>query len=82
MVYFMGMYSDAQNIKSGFLDEMFDAGTWKVRNIWDGVKLEVGEDESPVVLHSFTHLDPDLPLFEVSLGTVRKEVSINTETVF
>uniref|UniRef100_A0A8C8JFW8 Ral guanine nucleotide dissociation stimulator n=1 Tax=Oncorhynchus tshawytscha TaxID=74940 RepID=A0A8C8JFW8_ONCTS len=43
---------------------MFDAGTWKVRNIWDGVKLEVGEDESPVVLHSFTHLDPDLPLFE------------------
>lgn len=78
----MGMYSDAQNIKSGYLDEMFDAGTWKVRNIWDGVKLEVGENESPVVLHSFTHLDPDLPLFEVSWWTVRKEFSINTETVF
>uniref|UniRef100_A0A4W5N7Z8 Ral guanine nucleotide dissociation stimulator n=1 Tax=Hucho hucho TaxID=62062 RepID=A0A4W5N7Z8_9TELE len=61
----MGMCSDAQSIKSGYLDEMFDAGTWKVRNIWDGVKLEVGEDESPVVLNSFTHLDPDLPLFEV-----------------
>uniref|UniRef100_A0AAZ3PLI0 Uncharacterized protein n=1 Tax=Oncorhynchus tshawytscha TaxID=74940 RepID=A0AAZ3PLI0_ONCTS len=65
MVRFMGMCSDAQSIKSGYLDEMFDAGTWKVRNIWDGVKLEVGEDESPVVLNSFTHLDPDLPLFEV-----------------
>lgn len=77
----MGMYSDAQNIKSGFLDEMFDAGTWKVRNIWDGVKLEVGEDESPVVLHSFTHLDPDLPLFEVSQCAVRKELYINTELV-
>uniref|UniRef100_A0A8K9UM56 Ral guanine nucleotide dissociation stimulator n=1 Tax=Oncorhynchus mykiss TaxID=8022 RepID=A0A8K9UM56_ONCMY len=70
----MGMYSDAQNIKSGFLDEMFDAGTWKVRNIWDGVKLEVGEDESPVVLHSFTHLDPDLPLFESSTQEIGEEV--------
>lgn len=77
----MGMYSDAQNIKSGYLDEMFDAGTWKVRNIWDGVKLEVGENESPVVLHSFTHLDPDLPLFEVSQWAVRKELYINTESV-
>uniref|UniRef100_A0A8C8JG52 Ral guanine nucleotide dissociation stimulator-like n=1 Tax=Oncorhynchus tshawytscha TaxID=74940 RepID=A0A8C8JG52_ONCTS len=74
MVHFMGMYSDAQNIKSGFLDEMFDAGTWKVRNIWDGVKLEVGEDESPVVLHSFTHLDPDLPLFESSTQEIGEEV--------
>uniref|UniRef100_A0A673X0T4 Ral guanine nucleotide dissociation stimulator n=1 Tax=Salmo trutta TaxID=8032 RepID=A0A673X0T4_SALTR len=74
MVHFMGMYSDAQNIKSGYLDEMFDAGTWKVRNIWDGVKLEVGENESPVVLHSFTHLDPDLPLFESSTQEIGEEV--------
>uniref|UniRef100_A0A4W5QYB2 Ral guanine nucleotide dissociation stimulator n=1 Tax=Hucho hucho TaxID=62062 RepID=A0A4W5QYB2_9TELE len=70
----MGMYSDAQNIKSGYLDEMFDAGTWKMRNIWNGVKLEVGEDESPVVLHSFTHLDPDLPLFESSTQEIGEEV--------
>ncbi|XP_055742506.1 ral guanine nucleotide dissociation stimulator-like isoform X1 [Salvelinus fontinalis] len=74
MVHFIGMYSDAQNIKSGYIDEMFDAGTWKVRNIWDGVKLEVGEDESPVVLHSFTHLDPDLPLFESSTQEIGEEV--------
>uniref|UniRef100_A0A673WSM4 Ral guanine nucleotide dissociation stimulator n=1 Tax=Salmo trutta TaxID=8032 RepID=A0A673WSM4_SALTR len=53
---------------------MFDAGTWKVRNIWDGVKLEVGENESPVVLHSFTHLDPDLPLFESSTQEIGEEV--------
>ena len=65
MVYVMRMQYEAQNVKSGYLEEMFDAGTWRVRNIWDGVKLEVTEDESPVVLHSFTHLDPDLPLFEV-----------------
>ncbi|KAL0979551.1 hypothetical protein UPYG_G00186460 [Umbra pygmaea] len=58
----------------GDLDEMFDAGTWKVRNIWDGVKLEVGEDESPVVLSSFTHLDPDLPQFESSTQEVGEEV--------
>uniref|UniRef100_A0A674A116 Ral guanine nucleotide dissociation stimulator n=1 Tax=Salmo trutta TaxID=8032 RepID=A0A674A116_SALTR len=70
----MGMCSDAQSIKSGYLDEMFDAGTWKVRNIWDGVKLEVGEDESPVVLNSFTHLDPDLPLFENSTQEIGEEV--------
>uniref|UniRef100_A0A8C7PR61 Ral guanine nucleotide dissociation stimulator n=1 Tax=Oncorhynchus mykiss TaxID=8022 RepID=A0A8C7PR61_ONCMY len=74
MVRFMGMCSDAQSIKSGHLDEMFDAGTWKVRNIWDGVKLEVGEDESPVVLNSFTHLDPDLPLFENSTQEIGEEV--------
>uniref|UniRef100_A0AAV2MUW5 Ral guanine nucleotide dissociation stimulator n=1 Tax=Knipowitschia caucasica TaxID=637954 RepID=A0AAV2MUW5_KNICA len=41
--------------------EMFDS-SWKVRSIWDGVRLEVAHDPSPVVLHSFTHLDPDLPL--------------------
>lgn len=65
MVYVTRMQSGAPSVKSGYLDEMFDAGTWRVRNIWDGVKLEVTEDVSPVVLHSFTHLDPDLPVFEV-----------------
>lgn len=53
------------NASAGMVAEMFDS-SWKVRSIWDGVKLEVAEDPSPVVLHSFTHLDPDLPLCEVS----------------
>lgn len=44
---------------------MFDANSWKIRSIWDGVKLEVAGDSSPVVLHSFTQLDPDLPQLEV-----------------
>ncbi|MEQ2192248.1 hypothetical protein XENOCAPTIV_009115 [Xenoophorus captivus] len=58
------MQSEAGSVKPGQLLEMFDS-SWKVRSIWDGVKLEVVEDRSPVVLHSFTHLDPDLPLSEV-----------------
>uniref|UniRef100_A0A3B1K5R7 Uncharacterized protein n=1 Tax=Astyanax mexicanus TaxID=7994 RepID=A0A3B1K5R7_ASTMX len=44
---------------------MFDGGAWRIRSIWDGVKLEVGESSGPVVLNSFTQLDPDLPLLEV-----------------
>uniref|UniRef100_A0AAQ6IRJ1 Uncharacterized protein n=1 Tax=Anabas testudineus TaxID=64144 RepID=A0AAQ6IRJ1_ANATE len=63
MVYFPGMQTEAHGVKSGQLVEMFDS-SWRVRNIWDGVKLEVVQDPSPVVLHSFTHLDPDLPLME------------------
>ncbi|KAJ7994065.1 hypothetical protein DPEC_G00262070 [Dallia pectoralis] len=74
VVNFMGMHTNAQSTNSGVLDEMFDAGTWKVRTIWDGVKLEVGEEESPVVLSSFTHLDPDLPLFESSTQEIGEEV--------
>lgn len=65
MVYFPGMQTEARGVNPGQLVEMFDS-SWRVRNIWDGVKLEVVEDRSPVVLHSFTHLDPDLPLLEVS----------------
>lgn len=64
MVNFPGMQAEAQSVKPGQLD-MFDA-SWRVKSIWDGVRLEVVEDQSPVVLHSFTHLDPDLPLLEVS----------------
>uniref|UniRef100_A0A7N8WJP7 Ral guanine nucleotide dissociation stimulator n=1 Tax=Mastacembelus armatus TaxID=205130 RepID=A0A7N8WJP7_9TELE len=48
-------------------------GNAKVRNIWDGVRLEVVEDPSPVVLHSFTHLDPDLPLLESSTQEIGEE---------
>lgn len=64
MVYFPGMQAEAHSVKPGQLVEMFDS-SWRVRSIWDGVRLEVVEDRSPVVLHSFTHLDPDLPLLEV-----------------
>lgn len=59
MVYVPGMQPEA-----GQALDMFDS-SWRVRSIWDGVKLEVVPDPSPVVLHSFTHLDPDLPLMEV-----------------
>lgn len=64
MVYFLGISSEARSVDPVQLVEMFES-SWRVRNIWDGVKLEVVEDRSPVVLHSFTHLDPDLPLLEV-----------------
>lgn len=65
MVYLTGAQSETRSVKSGSPDVMFDATSWRIRSIWDGVKLEVAGDESPVVLHSFTQLDPDLPLLEV-----------------
>ncbi|XP_029916574.1 ral guanine nucleotide dissociation stimulator isoform X3 [Myripristis murdjan] len=71
MVYFPGMQAEAQSVKPGQLD-MFDA-SWRVKSIWDGVRLEVVEDQSPVVLHSFTHLDPDLPLLESSTQEIGEE---------
>lgn len=65
MVFSPGRRTEAGGVKPGQLLDMFDS-SWKVRSIWDGVKLEVVEpDRCPVVLHSFTHLDPDLPLVEV-----------------
>ncbi|XP_047447196.1 ral guanine nucleotide dissociation stimulator-like isoform X2 [Mugil cephalus] len=72
MVFFSGTYTEAHSVKPGQLVEMFDS-SWKVRNIWDGVRLEVVEDRSPVVLHSFTHLDPDLPLLESSTQEIGEE---------
>ncbi|XP_035292305.1 ral guanine nucleotide dissociation stimulator-like isoform X2 [Anguilla anguilla] len=74
MVYLMGMQSETQTVKSGSFDVMFDASTWRVRSIWDGVRLEVAGDASPVVLHSFTQLDPDLPLLENSTQEIGEEV--------
>ncbi|XP_066502006.1 LOW QUALITY PROTEIN: ral guanine nucleotide dissociation stimulator-like [Hoplias malabaricus] len=53
---------------------MFDGGAWRIRSIWDGVKLEVGEQTGPVVLSSFTHLDPDLPLLENATQEIGEEV--------
>lgn len=62
----MGMQSDALGVKPTSLDELFESSTWKIKNIWDGVKLEIAPgDGCPVVLNSFTHLDPDLPVLEV-----------------
>lgn len=41
-------------------------GSRRSRSVWDAVRLELGgPDSSPVVLHSFTQLDPDLPRLEV-----------------
>ncbi|KAI5096283.1 ral guanine nucleotide dissociation stimulator-like [Silurus meridionalis] len=53
---------------------MFDASAWRVRSIWDGVKLEVVDHEGPVVLHSFTHLDPELSLLENATQELGEEV--------
>ncbi|KAK5870681.1 hypothetical protein PBY51_003607 [Eleginops maclovinus] len=72
MVYFPGMQTEAHSVKPGQLVEMFDS-SWRVRNIWDGVRLEVVDDPSPVVLHSLTHLDPDLPLLESSTQEIGEE---------
>uniref|UniRef100_A0A672J3D8 Ral guanine nucleotide dissociation stimulator n=1 Tax=Salarias fasciatus TaxID=181472 RepID=A0A672J3D8_SALFA len=52
--------------------DMFDS-SWRVRSIWDGVRLEVAEDPNPVTLHSFTHLDPDLPGVESSTQEIGEE---------
>ncbi|NXC20536.1 GNDS protein, partial [Corythaeola cristata] len=48
-------------------ERMFE-GCRRARSLWGGVRLEVAGESSPVVLHSFTQLDPDLPPLEVSEG--------------
>lgn len=48
-------------------ERMFE-GCRRARSLWGGVRLEVAGESSPVVLHSFTQLDPDLPPLEVSAG--------------
>ncbi|XP_059921742.1 ral guanine nucleotide dissociation stimulator-like isoform X1 [Gadus macrocephalus] len=61
MVYFPGSQCGAQcGHSEGLYPEMFE-GSRRVRSIWGGVRLELSDDPSPVLLHSFTHLDPDLP---------------------
>lgn len=47
--------------------DMFE-GCRRARSLWGGVRLEVAGENSPVVLHSFTQLDPDLPPLEVRMG--------------
>ncbi|MBN3319420.1 RGL1 protein, partial [Atractosteus spatula] len=72
MVYLM--QSEVHSVCSGSPDMMFDASAWRIRSIWDGVKLEVAGEASPVVLHSFTQLDPDLPQPESSTQEIGEEV--------
>uniref|UniRef100_A0A803K6Q3 Ral guanine nucleotide dissociation stimulator n=1 Tax=Xenopus tropicalis TaxID=8364 RepID=A0A803K6Q3_XENTR len=45
-----------------------------MRSLWDGVRLEVAGESSPVVLSSFTQLDPDLPPLESSTQEIGEEV--------
>uniref|UniRef100_A0A673GKG2 Ral guanine nucleotide dissociation stimulator-like n=1 Tax=Sinocyclocheilus rhinocerous TaxID=307959 RepID=A0A673GKG2_9TELE len=75
MVYITGIQSDALGVKPTSLDELFESSTWKIKNIWDGVKLEIAAgDGCSVVLNSFTHLDPDLPVLESSVQEIGEEV--------
>ncbi|XP_077942470.1 ral guanine nucleotide dissociation stimulator isoform X2 [Gasterosteus aculeatus] len=71
MVHFPGGRPRRAASKPG-RSEMFDS-SWRVRSIWDGVRLEVSEHRGPVVLHSLTHLDPDLPLLESSTQEIAEE---------
>ncbi|KAM5259461.1 ral guanine nucleotide dissociation stimulator isoform 3-T3 [Hipposideros larvatus] len=50
-------------------------GSRRSRSVWDAVRLEVGgPDNCPVVLHSFTQLDPDLPRLESSTQEIGEEL--------
>ncbi|XP_069922734.1 ral guanine nucleotide dissociation stimulator isoform X2 [Oryctolagus cuniculus] len=50
-------------------------GSRRSRSVWDAVRLEVGgPDSCPVVLHSFTQLDPDLPRLENSTQEIGEEL--------
>ncbi|XP_077823459.1 ral guanine nucleotide dissociation stimulator isoform X23 [Macaca mulatta] len=50
-------------------------GSRRSRSVWDAVRLEVGvPDSCPVVLHSFTQLDPDLPRPESSTQEIGEEL--------
>ncbi|XP_078082414.1 ral guanine nucleotide dissociation stimulator-like isoform X1 [Mustelus asterias] len=66
------MWPDLQNDCAAGGQKMFD-GSRRTRQIWDGVRLEVTGDASSVVLHSFTHLDPDLPLTESAAQEIGEE---------
>ncbi|CAM2103559.1 ral guanine nucleotide dissociation stimulator isoform X5 [Caretta caretta] len=54
---------------------MFESSR-RMRSLWDGVRLEVAGESSgrPVVLHSFTQLDPDLPPLESSTQEIGEEL--------
>ncbi|NXE46467.1 GNDS protein, partial [Casuarius casuarius] len=54
-------------------ERMFE-GCRRARSLWGGVRLEVAGERSPVVLHSFTQLDPDLPPLESSTQEIGEEL--------
>lgn len=78
MVYLMGMQPEGPRARRrSSVDELFDAGAWRIRSIWDGVKLEItSTEENPVVLNSFTHLDPDLPILEVRNSLLTSNIGL------
>ncbi|XP_077161996.1 ral guanine nucleotide dissociation stimulator isoform X3 [Paroedura picta] len=58
----------------GSPERLFE-GCRRLRSLWDGVRLEVAaESAGPVVLHSFTQLDPDLPPLESSTQEIGEEI--------
>ncbi|XP_066436262.1 ral guanine nucleotide dissociation stimulator isoform X12 [Eleutherodactylus coqui] len=67
------MLLEPHHDKTSTPEKMFD-GSRKMRSLWDGVKLEVAGDSSPVVLSSFTQLDPDLPPLESSAQEIGEEL--------
>ncbi|XP_053551522.1 ral guanine nucleotide dissociation stimulator isoform X2 [Bombina bombina] len=71
MIYLMLL--ESYHDKPDSPQKMFE-GTRKIRSLWDGVKLEVAGDSSPVILSSFTQLDPDLPPLESSTQEIGEEV--------
>ncbi|XP_017373064.1 ral guanine nucleotide dissociation stimulator isoform X4 [Cebus imitator] len=67
------MWADAAGPAGG--SEPLFPGSRRSRSVWDAVRLEVGvPDSCPVVLHSFTQLDPDLPRPESSTQEIGEEL--------
>ncbi|NWH81220.1 GNDS protein, partial [Piaya cayana] len=58
---------------AGPQQRMFE-GCRRARGLWGAVRLEVAGESSPVVLHSFTQLDPDLPPLESSTQEIGEEL--------
>ncbi|XP_074829432.1 ral guanine nucleotide dissociation stimulator isoform X1 [Natator depressus] len=60
---------------AGSPETMFESSR-RMRSLWDGVRLEVAGESGgrPVVLHSFTQLDPDLPPLESSTQEIGEEL--------
>ncbi|KAM7144287.1 ral guanine nucleotide dissociation stimulator isoform 6-T6 [Macrochelys suwanniensis] len=66
--------AERRDAGAGSPETMFESSR-RMRSLWDGVRLEVaGESGSPVVLHSFTQLDPDLPPLESSTQEIGEEL--------
>ncbi|OCT67109.1 hypothetical protein XELAEV_18038391mg [Xenopus laevis] len=68
------MLLEPQHDKPCTPEKMFECTARKMRSLWDGVRLEVAGENSPVVLSSFTQLDPDLPPLESSTQEIGEEL--------